>query len=72
MVFHYFVVFLNFRSALGTKSSALYFTSFGLLAYLLSGLVEAVISLRGVALHAQFTFVEQAAQQLSLQVSRQV
>ena len=66
MVFHYFVVFLNFRSALSTKSSALYFTSFGLLAYLLSGLVEAVISLRGVALHAQFTFVEQAAQQLSL------
>jgi cytochrome c oxidase cbb3-type subunit 1 len=36
------------------------------LAYLLSGLVEAVISLRGVALHTQFTFVEQAVQQLSL------
>lgn len=66
MLFHYVLVFLNFRSAIGTKSSALYLTSFGILAYLLTGLVEAVISLRGVAVHAQFTFVEQAVQQLSL------
>lgn len=66
MLFHYVIVFLNLRFAFGAKGSAMYFTAFGLLAYLLGGAVDAVVSLRGVAVQTQFTFVDQALQQLSL------
>ncbi len=66
LVFHYFVVFLNLRTAFGAKGSAMYLTCFGVLAYVLGGLADAVVSIRGVAVQTQFTFVDQAMQQLSL------
>jgi cytochrome c oxidase cbb3-type subunit 1 len=66
LLFHYLVVFLNLRNVIGSKGTAMYFTSFGLLAYLLSGVADAVVSLRGVAVQTQFTFVDQAMQQLAL------
>ncbi len=63
---HYIVVLLNLRGAWGGGGTALKFIGFGLAAYLLGGLLDAVLSMRDVAVHYQFTFVTQAQQQLAL------
>jgi cytochrome c oxidase cbb3-type subunit 1 len=66
MLFHYLLVFLNLRNVIGSKGTAMYFTSFGLIAYVMGGVADAVVSLRGVAFRTQFTFFDQAMQQLAL------
>lgn len=66
LLFHYFVVFLNLRGAFGGGGTALKFISFGLGAYLLGGLVDAITAFRDVALVTQFTHFDAAQQQLAL------
>jgi cytochrome c oxidase cbb3-type subunit 1 len=66
LLVHYLMVGVNLSIAWGTKSSSLGFIRFGLVAYLLAGVLDAVFSFRVNALHAQFTFVEVAFQQLAL------
>jgi cytochrome c oxidase cbb3-type subunit 1 len=66
LLFHYFMVFLNLRGAFGGGGTALKFISFGLLAYLLGGVLDAVTSMRAVAKITQFTYFAEAQQQLAL------
>lgn len=66
LLFHYFVLFLNLRVAAGTGGTALGFIKFGLVAYLLGGVLDAITSFRGVAVETQFTFLATAMEQLGL------
>ena len=66
LLFHYTVVALNLRGALTGGGTALKFISFGLLAYLLGAVLDAVTAFRGAALVTQFTYVATAQQQLAL------
>lgn len=66
LLFHYSVVALNLRGAFTGSGTALKFTSFGLGAYLLGSLLDAVTSFRGAALVTQFTYFSTAQQQLAL------
>lgn len=66
LVFHYFVVALNLRGAFGGGGVALRLISFGLLAYVFGGLINAVSAMRLIAQVTQFTFFDQAEQQLAL------
>lgn len=65
MVFHYIVVALNLRGA-GRVGGALRFVSFGVTAYVLGGILDAVTSMRGIARITQFTWFTQAQTQLAL------
>lgn len=65
LLFHYLVLFLNLRVAIGTGGTALGFIKFGLFAYLVGGVVDAITSFRGVAVETQFTFVPAAMEQLA-------
>lgn len=67
LVFHYIVVGLNLRHAFAGKgSTALRFVAYGVAAYLVGGLADAVTSLRLVAESLQFTWMAQAQTQLAL------
>ena len=66
LLFHYFVVLMNLRGAFGAGATALKLLSFGLAAYVLGGLLDAITSFRSVALVTQFTHVDTAQQQLAL------
>lgn len=66
LLFHYFVVFINLRGAFGVGGTALKLISFGLAAYVLGGLLDAVTAFRSVALVTQFTHIDTAQQQLAL------
>ncbi len=66
LLFHYFVVFINLRGAFGAGGTALKLVAFGLGAYVLGGLVDAITAFRGVALVTQFTHVDTAQEQLAL------
>lgn len=66
VLFHYIVVALNLRGSLTGGGVSLKFISFGLVAYIVVALLDAVTSFRGVALHTQFTYVATAQQQLAL------
>jgi cytochrome c oxidase cbb3-type subunit 1 len=66
LLFHYLVLFLNLRVAIGTPGTSLGFIKFGLIAYLLGGVLDAITSFRGVAVQTQFTFVATAMEQLAL------
>jgi cytochrome c oxidase cbb3-type subunit 1 len=67
LVFHYIVVALNLRHAFAGKGSvALKFVAFGIAAYLVGGIADAVTSLRMVAESVQFTWLTQAQTQLAL------
>lgn len=66
LVFHYFVVVLNLRGALSGRGVSLRLISFGLIAYVLGGSLNAVTSIRSVAVVTQFTFFDQAEQQFAL------
>lgn len=66
LLFHYFMVFLNLRGAFGGAATSLKFISFGLLAYLVGGTIDAVTSMRAVAKVTQFTYIAVAQQQLAL------
>lgn len=67
LFFHYIIVFLNLRSGFASSGSiVLKFAGYGLGAYLLSGVIDAVFSMRGLAVVTQFTYFAQAQTQLSL------
>lgn len=67
LVFHYIVVALNLRRVFSAHgSTTLRFVAFGIAAYLVGGLADAVTSLRGVAKVLQFTWMTQAHTQLAL------
>lgn len=66
MLFHYIVVALNLRGAFGQRSLPLQFVAFGVLAYVVGGIADAVTALRSVAEVTQFTWITQAQSQLAL------
>jgi cytochrome c oxidase cbb3-type subunit 1 len=66
LLIHYMVVAINLRGVFGQPGTVLKFVSFGLGAYLLGGLVDAVVAMRGVAVTTQFTWFEQAQVQLAM------
>ena len=66
LVFHYFVVWMNLKGALGQGGAVMKLTSFGLLAYVIGGCADALTSIRGFAVITQFTYFTQAQQQLAL------
>lgn len=66
LLFHYIVVVLNLRAALAGGGMALRYIAFGVAAYALGGLADAVTAMRGVAVLTQFTFFDQAQEQLAL------
>lgn len=66
LFFHYAVVFLNLRGAIGAGGTALRLIAFGLVAYVLGGLVDAISAFRVVAVVTQFTYFDIAQQQLAL------
>lgn len=66
MLFHYLVVALNLSGAFGKGSTVLKFVAAGVACYLLVGVADAVTSLRDVAVFTQFTWIDQAVNQLAL------
>jgi cytochrome c oxidase cbb3-type subunit 1 len=66
LLFHTFVVLLNLRGAFSGNGTALKFIAFGLAAYLLGALVDALTSFHAVAAHTQFTYFDEAQKQLAL------
>jgi cytochrome c oxidase cbb3-type subunit 1 len=66
LLVHYLMVGVNLSISWGVKGTSLSFIRFGLFAYLLSGLFDAIFSFRETALQTQFTFAEVAFQQLAL------
>lgn len=66
LLFHYLIVLLNLRDLFSAGGSlVLKFAGAGFIAYLLSGLVDAVFALRDPAILTQFTYFQQAQLQLS-------
>ncbi|MES2695410.1 MAG: cbb3-type cytochrome c oxidase subunit I [Verrucomicrobiota bacterium] len=66
VLFHYLVVFLNLRIATASTGEGAKFIRFGLLAYLVFGVLEFLMSFRGIALETQFTLLATAHEQLGL------
>jgi len=66
LLFHTMVVFLNLRGAFTANGAAVKFISFGLLAYVVGAVVDALTSFHGIALHTQFTLFDVAQRQLAL------
>jgi cytochrome c oxidase cbb3-type subunit I len=66
LIFHYLVLALNFRPLLGASGTAARFLRFGLVSYLLVGILELLTSFRAVAVQTQFTFLSTALEQLGL------
>jgi cytochrome c oxidase cbb3-type subunit I len=65
VLFHHLIVLLNLRIAFRAGGNALRFIQFGFAAYILSGVLEAVVSFRGVAVATQFTLVQAAFVELA-------
>jgi len=66
LLFHTFVVLLNLRGAFSGNGIALKFIAFGLAAYLLGALADALTSFHAIAAHTQFTYFAEAQKQLAL------
>ena len=66
LLFHTFVVLLNLRGCFSGGGVALKFISFGIVAYVIGALVDALTSFHGVAVHTQFTYFDEAQKQLAL------
>ena len=66
LLFHYFVIGLNFRPAWGAEGSAVKFIRFGAVAYILAGVIGLFASFRGIAVRSQFTFLPTALEQLAI------
>ena len=66
ILFHFAISFLNLRGALSGGSAAMRFIGVGILFYGLSGLADAVTSIRDVAVITEFTYVDTAIQSLAL------
>jgi cytochrome c oxidase cbb3-type subunit 1 len=65
LLFHYLIVALNLRAAYGSSGTATKFVTFGLTAYLLSGVLDAITAFRHVAVETQFTLIPTAQQVLA-------
>jgi cytochrome c oxidase cbb3-type subunit 1 len=63
---HYIIVFLNLKAAFTGAGNAIKFIRFGLAAYLISGVLNAITSFRGAAIETQFTFLDTAFEQLAV------
>ena len=68
LLFHFMVVAINLRDALGnpTGSTALRFVALGVAAYILGGLVDAASAMRGIAEFVQFTYFAEAQTMLAI------
>lgn len=66
LLFHVFVVVLNLRGAFSAGGIAATFIAFGIAAYALGGLADAVTSFLSVAVHTQYTYFDEALRQLAL------
>lgn len=66
LVMHYVIVAMNLRAIWGIRGTSAGFIRLGLLAYVLGGVIDSIVSFRGVALETQFTLFGPAMQQLSL------
>jgi cytochrome c oxidase cbb3-type subunit 1 len=66
LLFHYIVVLLNLGRSLAGGSTALRFVGCGVLAYVLGGIVDAVVSFRSIAVVTELTWFTQAQTQLAL------
>lgn len=64
VLFHHLMLALNLRVAFGVKSTALSFIKFGLIAYVLAGVLDAILWFRGVAVETQFTLIPAAVELL--------
>jgi cytochrome c oxidase cbb3-type subunit 1 len=62
---HYLIVFLNLRGAFAGGSLAVRFIGFGLGAYFLGGVLDAITSMRAVAVVTEFTYCDEAMRQLA-------
>ena len=63
---HYLIVFLNLRAAYRGGGAALAFIAFGVTAYVVGGFVDAATAMRVIAVRTQFTFFDEAQQQLAV------
>jgi len=66
LLFHYLIVFLNLRIVTSSEGNAARFIRFGIMVYLLVGLLDMITSFRVVAVQTQFTFLATALEQLGL------
>lgn len=66
LLFHYLVVWLNFRPAWSADGSAVKFIRFGTVAYVLAGVIDLFVSFRGIAVRSQFTFLATSLEQLAI------
>lgn len=67
LLFHHIIVAINLRGVFSTEGSiVLKFAAAGFAAYLLTGIGDAVFSMRGPAAVTHFTYFEQAQLQLAL------
>jgi cytochrome c oxidase cbb3-type subunit 1 len=66
LLFHTVIVLLNLRGAFSGRGIALKFIAFGLLAYLVGALCDALTSFHSVAAHTQFTLFDVAQRQVAL------
>lgn len=66
LIFHYLIVYLNLRVATSSEGNAAQFIRFGLIVYLLVGLLDMITSFRMIAVQTQFTFLATALDQLGL------
>jgi cytochrome c oxidase cbb3-type subunit I len=64
LIFHYLVVGLNLRLAFRATGTAIKFIRVGIVAYLLCGVLDLIMSFRSVAVDTQFTFIATALEQL--------
>jgi cytochrome c oxidase cbb3-type subunit 1 len=66
LLFHTVVVLLNLRGAFSGGGIALKFIAFGLAAYFVGAIGDALTSFHAVAVHTQFTYFDEAQKQLAL------
>jgi cytochrome c oxidase cbb3-type subunit 1 len=67
VLFHHIILFVNLRGVFRPDgSTVLIFVAIGILAYLLSGMVDAIFATHVLAMVTQFTYFQQAQQQLTL------
>lgn len=66
LLFHFLVVAMNLRHVFGATGTAANFLRFGLVAYVVNGVLEFFTSFRGIAVETQFTFVASALDHFGL------
>jgi cytochrome c oxidase cbb3-type subunit 1 len=66
LLFHTFIVILNLRGAFTGEGIAVKFIAFGLAAYAVGAVGDALTSFHGIATYTQFTHFDEAQRQLAL------